>query len=46
MKKGILSLIEARIEEEWFGHSFPAMCPDGKGRNGGQPDLPYFLASM
>jgi hypothetical protein len=24
----------ARVEEEWFGDSFPSMCPDGRGNAG------------
>jgi len=33
-RNGLLALVQARIEEEWFGDSFPAMCPDGRGNGG------------
>jgi hypothetical protein len=33
-RKGLMGLIEARIDEEWFGDAFPSMCPDGRGNGG------------
>jgi hypothetical protein len=33
-RNGLLTLVKARIEEEWFGNSFPSMCPDGRGNSG------------
>jgi hypothetical protein len=33
-RNGILELVRARIDEEWFGNSFPSMCPDGRGNSG------------
>jgi AbiJ N-terminal domain 4 len=33
-RNGILELVRARIDEEWFGDSFPSMCPDGRGNGG------------
>ena len=31
---GLLSILEARIAENWFGEAFPAECEDG-GQNAG-----------
>ena len=31
---GLLSLVEARISEEWFGQAFPDACEDGLGNSG------------
>ncbi len=33
-RNGLVTLVRARIEEEWFGDSFPSMCPDGRGNAG------------
>jgi hypothetical protein len=33
-RRGLLGLVEARIDEEWFGDAFPSMCPDGRGNSG------------
>ena len=33
-RKGLLGLIEARIDEEWFGLAFPFACQDGQGNAG------------
>lgn len=33
-RRGLLGLIEARIDEEWFGEAFPFACPDGRGNAG------------
>lgn len=33
-RNGLLALIRGRIDEEWFGDSFPEMCPDGRGNAG------------
>jgi hypothetical protein len=33
-RDGLVMLVKARIDEEWFGDSFPSMCPDGHGNAG------------
>ena len=33
-RNGLLELVGARIDEEWFGDSYPSMCPDGRGNSG------------
>lgn len=33
-RNGLMALVQARIDEEWFGNSFPSMCPDGRGNSG------------
>ena len=33
-RKGLLGLVEARIDEEWFGLAFPFACQDGQGNAG------------
>jgi hypothetical protein len=33
-RNGLIALVQSRIEEEWFGDSFPAICPDGRGNGG------------
>ncbi len=33
-RSGLMALVEARIDKEWFGSSFPSMCPDGHGNCG------------
>ncbi len=33
-RNGLIALVQARIEEEWFGDSFPSICPDGRGNGG------------
>jgi hypothetical protein len=33
-RNGLMELVGARIDEEWFGDSFPSMCPDGRGNSG------------
>ena len=33
-RNGLVALVRARIDEEWFGDSFPEMCPDGRGNAG------------
>jgi AbiJ-like protein len=33
-RNGLVELVRARIDEEWFGDSFPNMCPDGRGNGG------------
>jgi hypothetical protein len=33
-RDGLMTLLQARIDEEWFGESFSSMCPDGRGNSG------------
>jgi hypothetical protein len=33
-RNGLVALVRARIDEEWFGDSFPSLCPDGRGNAG------------
>jgi hypothetical protein len=33
-REGLLELVSSRIDEEWFGSSFPSLCPDGLGNSG------------
>jgi hypothetical protein len=33
-RNGLLEIVKARVDEEWFGDSFQAMCPDGRGNAG------------
>lgn len=33
-RQGLLSLVKARISEEWFGQAFPDACEDGLGNSG------------
>lgn len=33
-RAALLGLVEARIDEEWFGFSFPFNCQDGRGNAG------------
>lgn len=33
-KKGLLELISARVDEQWFGQAFPFACQDGHGNAG------------
>ena len=37
-RKGLLGLVEARIDEEWFGSAFPFACQDGQGNAGTDSD--------
>jgi len=30
---GLLGIVKARIDENWFGQAFPEVCPDGGGHN-------------
>jgi len=33
-RTGLVALVRSRIDEEWFGDSFPELCPDGRGNAG------------
>ena len=40
---GLLSLVEARISEEWFGQAFPHACEDGLGNAGTDTNKLYSM---
>ncbi|MGF6666309.1 hypothetical protein QF000_008042 [Paraburkholderia atlantica] len=42
--EALIMLIRSRVDEEWFGLSFPSNCPDGRGNAG--TDLDKLQAMM
>lgn len=44
VRDAILALVQARVEEEWFGEAYPERCADGYPRAG--TDIPKLRAAL